>query len=103
MMVGFEDVITGIASEPQRQSAFVARHQADTIGLEGVEGIGDFAEAPLDIGQRRRGEKAEPRWMITYELWAYSLQLRATRRVVCTSPNQMPGSVIDTTAASMPC
>ena len=46
----------------------VVRHQADAVGLEDVEGVGDFAQAPLGIGQRQRGEKAEPHWMITDEL-----------------------------------
>src|SRR5262249_17120347 len=46
----------------------VVRHQADAIGLENVERVRDLAQAAFDIWQRKRGEEAEPGWMVAHEL-----------------------------------
>jgi hypothetical protein len=46
----------------------VARHQADAVGLERVERIGDLLQAAVDIGQRHRCETAEASGMVRQQL-----------------------------------
>ena len=42
----------------------VARHDADAVDLQRVEGVGDFLQALVDVRQRQHGEGAEAAGMI---------------------------------------
>ena len=46
----------------------VARHQADTVGLQRIERIGDLLQAAVGIGQRNHRKTSEPAGMIRREL-----------------------------------
>ena len=45
-----------------------AGQQPDTVSLQHIEGIFDFAQACLHIGQRKRGKHPEPAGMIRHQL-----------------------------------
>ena len=83
--------------------AVIIGQQADAVGLQLVQRIGDFAQAALDIGQRQAREHAEA---VRDDRIASSWRNRCTRASggawSATSPNHRPGAEIEVIDFSMP-
>ena len=67
----------------------IAGEQPDAVGLERIEGVGDFLQAALRIGQRNGGEQAEAAGMIRHHAGAVFVHVarELARRLVVAEPH----------------
>ena len=86
----FHHRVEGRVSEP---FVAVARHQADAVGAQRVEGVADFLQAAVDVGQRERSEDAEAARMIACQCGCVVVAFarEPARRIAVAEPHARRG------------